>query len=198
MRDDLDGAPQIVAAAFLLNHRQTDLAGGPVAVARGHHARKPLIVTEIQVGLGAVVGDVYLAMLVRAHRAGVDVDMGRTSAVIRDTRGPRAAGRSRPPALYRDETTPPVTKMYFTGRPSGRVIVRASCARTDGDEPPDAFKIFGVSTSTDSCRVSTVRIRNPCSSARNCSSDSAFSSGVLGQRRQRQQKAAGRHTARYA
>src|SRR5512139_1761782 len=44
--------------------------------------------------------------------------------------------------LPSDDTTPPVTKMYFTGRPSGRVIVRASCARTDGDEPPDAFKIF--------------------------------------------------------
>jgi hypothetical protein len=33
-------------------------------------------VAEVEVGLGAVVGDVDLAVLVRAHRARVDVDVG--------------------------------------------------------------------------------------------------------------------------
>ena len=34
-----------------------------------------LVVSEIQIGLGAVIGDVDFAMLVRAHRAGIDVDV---------------------------------------------------------------------------------------------------------------------------
>ena len=34
-----------------------------------------LVVPEVEVGLRAVVGDVDLAVLVRAHRAGIDVDV---------------------------------------------------------------------------------------------------------------------------
>jgi hypothetical protein len=33
-------------------------------------------VPEVEVGLGAIVGDVDLAVLVRAHRSGIDVDVG--------------------------------------------------------------------------------------------------------------------------
>ena len=76
VRDDLDGAPEIVAAALLLNHRQVDLAGRPVVVARRDLVGEALVVAQVEVGLGAVVGDVDLAVLVRAHRAGVDVDVG--------------------------------------------------------------------------------------------------------------------------
>ena len=35
-----------------------------------------LVVAEIEVGLAAVVGDVDLAVLIRAHRARIDVDVG--------------------------------------------------------------------------------------------------------------------------
>ena len=76
VRNDLDGASEVVAAALLLDHREVDLAGGPVAVAGGHHAREPLVVPEVEVGFSAVVGDVHLAVLVRAHRARIDVDVG--------------------------------------------------------------------------------------------------------------------------
>ncbi len=31
---------------------------------------------EIEIGLGAVIGDIDLAMLIGAHRAGIDVDIG--------------------------------------------------------------------------------------------------------------------------
>ena len=75
VRNDLNGAAEVVAAPLLLNHRQVDLAGRPVAVARRHHAGEALVVTEIEVGLGAVVGDVDLAVLIRAHRPGIDVDV---------------------------------------------------------------------------------------------------------------------------
>ena len=76
VRNDLHGAPEVVAAPLLLDHREVDLAGRPVAVARGHHAGEPLVMAQVEVGLGAVVGDVHLAVLVRAHRARVDVDVG--------------------------------------------------------------------------------------------------------------------------
>ena len=37
---------------------------------------EPLIMTEVEIGLGAVLGDIDLAVLVRTHRAGIDVDIG--------------------------------------------------------------------------------------------------------------------------
>jgi hypothetical protein len=40
-------------------------------------------VTQVQVGLGAIVGDVHLAVLIRAHRARVDVDV-RVELLQRD------------------------------------------------------------------------------------------------------------------
>src|SRR6185503_3589258 len=76
VRDDLHRAPEVVAAALLLDHLQVDLAGGPVVVARGDGVGEALVVPEIEIGLGAVVGDVDLAVLVGAHRARVDVDVG--------------------------------------------------------------------------------------------------------------------------
>ncbi len=74
--NDLDGAPEVVAAPLLLDDRQVDPARRPVVVARGPRVGEALVVPQVQVGLGPVVGDVDLAVLVRAHRAGVDVDVG--------------------------------------------------------------------------------------------------------------------------
>ena len=42
-----------------------------------------LVVAEVEVGLRAVVGDVHLAVLVRAHRARIDVDV-RVELLQRD------------------------------------------------------------------------------------------------------------------
>ena len=74
--DDLHGAPEIVAAALLLDHREVDLAGGPVVVLGGEGVGEALVVPEVEVGLGPVVGDVDLAVLVGAHGPRVDVDVG--------------------------------------------------------------------------------------------------------------------------
>ena len=76
VRDDLNGAAEVVAAPLLLDDRHVDLAGGPVAVAGGDGVGEALVVAQVEVGLGAVVGDEHLAVLVRAHRARVDVDVG--------------------------------------------------------------------------------------------------------------------------
>src|SRR5436190_87245 len=76
VRDDLHGAPEVVAAPLLLNDRQVNLPGGPVAVARRHLVGETLVVAEVEVGFRAVVGHIHFAVLVRAHRSRVDVDVG--------------------------------------------------------------------------------------------------------------------------
>ena len=46
VRDDLHGAAEIVAAALLLDHREVDLAGRPVVVARRDLIGEPLVVAR--------------------------------------------------------------------------------------------------------------------------------------------------------
>ena len=75
VRDDLDGAAEVVAAALAPDDRVVDAAGGDVRRARGVRVREALVVTEVEIGLGAVLGDEDLAVLVRRHRAGIDVDV---------------------------------------------------------------------------------------------------------------------------
>ena len=76
VRDHLDRAAEVVAAALLADHRVVDRAGGHVGRARGVRVGEALVVAEVEVGLRAVLGDEHLAVLERRHRAGVDVDVG--------------------------------------------------------------------------------------------------------------------------
>ena len=39
-------------------------------------AGEALVVAEIEIGLGAVVGDEHFAVLIRRHRAGIDIEIG--------------------------------------------------------------------------------------------------------------------------
>ena len=55
VRDDLDGLAEVVAAAFLLDDRLVDLAGGEVAVAGERGVGEAFVVAEVEIGLGAVV-----------------------------------------------------------------------------------------------------------------------------------------------
>ena len=75
VRDHLHGRAEVVAAALLGDHALVDPAGGEVAVAPGGGAHEALVVAEVEVGLGAVVGDEHLAVLERAHGARIDVDV---------------------------------------------------------------------------------------------------------------------------
>ena len=75
VRDDLDGRAEVVAAALALDDRVVDPAGGDVRRARRVDVGEALVVAEVEVGLGAVLGDEDLAVLVGRHRAGVDVDV---------------------------------------------------------------------------------------------------------------------------
>ena len=76
VRDHLDGAAEVVAAALLLQHVRVDPARGDGVGAPGGDAGEALVVAEVEVGLGAVVGDEDLAVLEGRHRAGVDVEVG--------------------------------------------------------------------------------------------------------------------------
>src|SRR5665213_1040891 len=75
VRDHLDGRAEIVAAALLLDHRLVDLARRHVVVTGQRLVDEALVMPEIQVGLGAILGDEDLAVLVRVHGPGVDVDV---------------------------------------------------------------------------------------------------------------------------
>ena len=76
VRNHLDRAAEVITPPLLLDDRQVDLAGCPVVIARGLRVREAFVVAQVEVGFGPVVGDIHLAVLVRAHRARVDVDVG--------------------------------------------------------------------------------------------------------------------------
>ena len=76
VRDHLDGAAQVVAAALAPDHRVVDRPRRGVGGAARVHVGEALVVAQVEVGLGAVLGDEHLAVLERAHRARVDVDVG--------------------------------------------------------------------------------------------------------------------------
>ncbi len=75
VRDDLDGCAEILAAALFRDDVRVDLARREIAHAVRARVHEPLVVAQVEVGLRAVVGDVDLAVLERAHRARVDVDV---------------------------------------------------------------------------------------------------------------------------
>ena len=75
VRDDLDRAAEVVAAALLGDDRLVDAAGRDVGALGQVLVDEPLVVAQVEVGLGAVVGDEHLAVLVRRHGPGVDVDV---------------------------------------------------------------------------------------------------------------------------
>ena len=75
VRNHLDGAAQVVAAALPPDHRVVDRPRGRVRGAARVDVREALVVTEVEVGLGAVLRHEHLAVLERAHRARVDVDV---------------------------------------------------------------------------------------------------------------------------
>lgn len=76
VRDDLHGVAQVLAAALLGDHRRVHLAGGDVGRAVQVAVEEALVVADVQVGLGAVVGDEHLTVLEGVHRARVDVQVG--------------------------------------------------------------------------------------------------------------------------
>lgn len=75
VRDHLHGLAQVLAAAFLADHRFVDLAGGEVVHLFHAGGDEALVVAEVEVGFSAVIGNEDFTVLHGAHRAGIDVDV---------------------------------------------------------------------------------------------------------------------------
>ncbi|MOA42807.1 hypothetical protein D3C78_1648920 [compost metagenome] len=75
MRDDLDGRAQVITTTLFAQHVLVDTAGGEVVVLGHGRADEPLVVAQVEVGLGAVVGDEHFTVLERTHGARIDVDV---------------------------------------------------------------------------------------------------------------------------
>ncbi len=75
VRDDLHRRPEVLALALLAQHAVPDGTGRVVRGAREVLVDEPLVVADVEVGLGAVLGDEHLTVLERAHRPGIDVDV---------------------------------------------------------------------------------------------------------------------------
>ncbi len=88
VRNDLDGCAQVIAATLAANHVFIDAAGGEVVVLGHPGADETLVMAQVEVGLGAVVGDEHLTVLERAHGARIDVDV-RVQLEHRDLQAPR-------------------------------------------------------------------------------------------------------------
>ena len=75
VRDHLHRAAEIFAAALALDHGLIDAAGGDAVAAPPGNAGVALVMAEIEIGLGAVIGDEDLAMLIRRHRPRIDIEI---------------------------------------------------------------------------------------------------------------------------
>src|SRR5216683_2936203 len=76
VRDHLHGGAEILAAALAADHGRVDAAGGDAVAAPRGDAGVALVMAEIEVGLGAVIGDIDLAMLIGAHGPRIDIEVG--------------------------------------------------------------------------------------------------------------------------
>ena len=88
VRDDLHGRPEELALPFLAQDRVPDRTGRVARVPRQVLVDEALVVPDVEVGLGAVLGDEDLAVLERAHRARVDVQI-RVELLRADRETPR-------------------------------------------------------------------------------------------------------------
>src|SRR6202012_1214577 len=76
VRDDLNGVTEVFAAALLGDDRRIDLSGRHIRRTGQIAVEEALVVADVEVGLGAVLGDEHLAVLERVHGARVDLEVG--------------------------------------------------------------------------------------------------------------------------
>ena len=138
--------------------------------------REAFVVAQVEVRFSAVVGDEDFPVLERAHGTRIHVQIGiefltgyfQSAAFQKTTNGGRGNA-------FTERRYHPASHEYVFGHYS---FTPSSDAASTSRET--LSKSSGVSTPNDSYSVSTTRIRNPFSMARNCSSRSACSSGPTG------------------
>ena len=88
---------EIVAAPLLGDDLLVDAARGDVVGLARRDAGEALVVAEVEIGLGAVVGDEHLAVLIGAHGPGIDIEIGiELAQPDANSRAPEEARRERP------------------------------------------------------------------------------------------------------
>jgi len=75
MRNDLHGGAEVLAAALLVEDVPVNFTGRQIGVPVQVLIDEALVMSEVEVGLRAVLGHVDFAVLIRAHGARVDVDV---------------------------------------------------------------------------------------------------------------------------
>ena len=76
VRNDLHGAAEVIAAPLFGEDVLIDSARRDVVRLLRRNTGEALVMAEVEVGLRAVIGDEDLAVLIRAHGAGIDVQVG--------------------------------------------------------------------------------------------------------------------------
>ncbi len=174
VRNHLHGFSQVIAAPLARNDLLVDAPAGEVIGLRQRRVREALVVAQVEIGFGAIVGDEHLAVLERAHGAGIDVQVG-IEFLQRDFEA--AALEKTAEARRRDPFTQGRNHTAGYENIFGHVY-RFTIGFSNNSAT--CFQSSGVSTPSDSYSVSTTRILKPFSSARNCSRRSARSSGPTG------------------
>src|SRR5262249_31489941 len=76
VRDDLDRLAEVFPFAFFLDDRIINLSRRDIVELAQLRAGEAFVMPQVEVGLGAVIGDEDLAVLEGIHRARIDVDIG--------------------------------------------------------------------------------------------------------------------------
>lgn len=142
MGDNLYGGSQIFPLSFFIDHRLVDFACRHVGGFGQIFVNETFIVSQIKIRFRAVISDKDLAVLVRTHGTGIDIDIrvkflngNFVPSVFR--RRPREAAVMPFP---KDETTPPVTKIYFVMVPPLHAL---RCGNTENRKRVDKHVLYG-------------------------------------------------------
>ena len=76
VRNRLNRIAQIAALTLARNHIGIDFARRQVGILIQVFVDKTLVMTQIQIGFCTVFCDIHLAMLIRAHGSGINIDIG--------------------------------------------------------------------------------------------------------------------------
>jgi len=76
VRHHLDGGAEIITPPLLGEDLLVDAARSDVVVPAGRPAGEALVMAKVEISLRAIIGDEDLAVLVRRHRPGIDVEVG--------------------------------------------------------------------------------------------------------------------------
>lgn len=75
MRNNLHGLRQVVPGPLLADDLIVNLPGRDVAARRNVQVKKPLVIADVQVGFCTRRRDEALAVFVRPHGSGINVDV---------------------------------------------------------------------------------------------------------------------------